>query len=248
MKSRDAIPHKNQIGASLVELMISIVIGLLITFMVTSHYLSSRQSYQTTTVTSELLDEQRYAMQVITSQLLLAGYSDYWFNREAGFPALAAKDGAPSFGPGELVKSDSLSGVWLRFKPAALENQLVHGCLTGAIAEPVDSTIVMRLFVENEELRCQRRGENAETLLNNVDGVAFTYLDDSDEFQPLASANWPTVRAVKVELLLASGAETFDAPVAQKYAWQGGTRTFNDRRIRSQVSRIVALRNALGGR
>lgn len=245
--------RRQQRGVGLVELMISVVIGLLIVAMVTSYYLSSRQSYQTTVVSGELTNGQRYAMQLLSRQLLLTGYSDSWMNWGEVFDAAAADGDMPAFAEGQVIAGKDSGGaesdeVWLRYRAAALADQPVVGCTNQVIVDS-DDVVVMRLYLSNDTLRCDShinggKGKN-EPLLNGVEAIAFTYLDDSGSFQSFGSANWMNVRAVRIELLVSSETSTFDAPVAQSFDWLGETLTFNDRRMRARLSRVVTLRNIM---
>lgn len=248
--------RRQQRGVSLVELMISMVIGLLIVAMVTSYYLSSRQSYQTTIVSGELTNGQRYAMQQLSRQLLLTGYSDSWMNLGEIFDVADADGEMPAFAEGQVIagkdSSDAESDeVWVRYRAAALSGQPVVDCTNQDIADS-DDIVVMRLYLSNSTLRCEShisggKGKN-EPLLNGVEAISFTYLDDTGSFQSYGSANWMSVRAVRVELLVSSETSTFDAPVAQSFDWQGKTLTFNDRYMRARLSRVVTLRNVMDRR
>nr|WP_298380669.1 PilW family protein [uncultured Halomonas sp.] len=238
-------------GAGLIELMISIAIGLILVALVTSYYLSSRQSYQSTVVSSEVIDSQRYAMQLITRQLLLAGYSDYWVNRQTEFPATPSSADMPAFKEAQLVSGDDDGNIWLRLRPAALEGQQIKGCNNENLGNDIEQFVVMQLGVKDDEpvLFCRRADTNGDRvpLLNGVEALAFDYLDDSNSFKAASSVtDWTSVRAVRVHLLLRSETSTFDAPVSQTFTWLGDERTFNDRQMRTQVSRVVALRNSLG--
>lgn len=61
-------------GLSLVELMIAMVIGLLILAGVTTAFLTSSRTRQETEKTSQQIENGRYAIQVLTDDLQLAGY------------------------------------------------------------------------------------------------------------------------------------------------------------------------------
>ncbi len=245
-----ATTGKRQSGVGLVELMISIAIGLVLVALVTSYYLSSRQSYQTTVVSSELTDAQRYAMQQIGRQLMLAGYSDSWMEQETVFPGSGGNE-MPTFPAGAIVASDKSGELWLRMQGAALANQETRACNNQLIDKNSDVALI-RLFVNDNTLECETRfGGDSQTspLLNGVEAVAFSYLGDSGEFKTYdESINWPSVRAIQVDLLIRSEAQTYDAPIQQSFQWPGEVeaKEFTDRYMRSRITRIVTLRNAAG--
>lgn len=244
-----ATTGKRQSGVGLVELMISITIGLVLVALVTNYYLSSRQSYQTTVVSSELTDAQRYAMQQIRRQLMLAGYSDSWMHQETVFPG-GGGNGAPTFPAGAIIASDKPGELWLRMQGAALINQETWACNNQQITKN-DGIALIRLFVVDDTLKCETRFDGdsqTSPLLDGVEAVAFSYLDDSDEFKTYdAAVDWPSVRAIQVDLLIRSEARTYDALIQQAFQWPGSaTKEFTDRYMRSRITRIVTLRNSAG--
>ncbi|WP_438971691.1 PilW family protein [Methylophaga sp.] len=65
---------KNQKGLSLIELMVSLLIGLIIITAVIEVFLSSRQVYRVQTARAHIQENGRYAMHVLTDELLNVGY------------------------------------------------------------------------------------------------------------------------------------------------------------------------------
>lgn len=248
---------RRQLGVGLVELMISIVIGLVLVVLVTSYYLSSRQSYQTIIVAGALTDGQRYAMQQLRRQLLLAGYSDSWAPRDNNFPARSGSNGVPDFAAGQVLMSNSANEIWLRMQGAALNDQPIVSCsnreidVGGEAEEPI--VAIVHLYVDdNATLMCETRIDgdtNTTPLLNGVEAIAFSYLDDpADGFKSDSEdVEWAFVRAVQVDLLIRSEMQTYDTPFEQSFEWQGKTLKFDDRHMRSKLTRTIALRNVGGG-
>lgn len=238
-----------QSGVGLVELMVSMTIGLVLVALVTSYYLSSRQSYQTTVVTSELNDAQRYALQTLSRQLMLAGYSDSWMNSDEVFPNGGGQSGAPSFVAGQVIASGSADEVWIRYRSAEQAGQPIVTCSNEAV-EKSDGIVMARLFVDDQSrLICQPVGTGGSPvpLLDGVDALAFSYLDDSGGFQPPSSTDWATVRALQIDLLVETPDVTYDEAMVQTYLWPDGVKKFNDRKMRSRLSRVVTLRNVENG-
>ncbi|TDO10526.1 MULTISPECIES: PilW family protein [Halomonas] len=242
---------RRQAGVGLIELMIAMVIGLMVVGMVTSYYLSSRQSYQTTVVSSELNNAQRYVMQLVVRQLLQAGYSDAWMTLEEVFPSFGATNDAPGFAAGQIVVGQAggatnSSELWLRYQAAGLAGQPIIDCTNKAV-DKADGVARIRLYVKDNTLLCQSSiNATPQPLLNGVEALQFSYLDGSGSFQDHESADWTSVRAVRVELLVSSETDTWDAATQQSFDSQEGTLTFNDRHMRAQLSRTVTLRNIMG--
>ena len=65
---------KQQKGLSLIELMLSLVIGLIVIAAVIEVFLASRQTYQVQTAKAHIQENGRYAMHILTHELLNVGY------------------------------------------------------------------------------------------------------------------------------------------------------------------------------
>ena len=65
----------NQLGFTLVELMVAIVLGLLLTAAVLQTYLSTKQTYRVTEGVSRVQENARFALHFLTKDLRNAGYS-----------------------------------------------------------------------------------------------------------------------------------------------------------------------------
>ncbi|QFU03135.1 hypothetical protein FIU83_15955 [Halomonas sp. THAF5a] len=247
-----------QAGVGLIELMIAMVIGLLIVGMVTSYYLSSRQSYQTTVVSSELNNAQRYAVQLIGRQLLQAGYSEGWMDLSTSYPSMASHVDHPAFATGQIVAGadsgeglDHSSELWVRYQGSDWFDQDIVDC-AGREVPPDDGTAWVRIYLDDTStLRCQSGFDNdndiqQQPLLNGVEALQFSYLDDSGSFQDHDDVDdWTTLRAVRVEMLVSSETDTWDAPNEQSFDWQGADLTFDSRRMFARFNRVVTLRNVM---
>jgi type IV pilus assembly protein PilW len=66
-------PRSNS-GFTLIELMVSMTIGLLLTIVVANLFLGSRATYQTTDETSRMQENIRYAYQLLTRTVHIGGY------------------------------------------------------------------------------------------------------------------------------------------------------------------------------
>jgi type IV pilus assembly protein PilW len=83
MKGKTFIRHreKKQKGITLVELMIAMVIGLLLTAGILQLFVSNKQTYRVTENMSRLQENGRFAMHFLTSDIRMA---DYWGCRSQG--------------------------------------------------------------------------------------------------------------------------------------------------------------------
>jgi len=239
---------KRQRGVGLVELMIAIAIGLVLVTLVTSYYLSSRQSYQTTVVSSELTDAQRYAMQQIKQRLWRAGYPTGWC---ALAPDVPNDPEVPEFQSGQALAMDSEGDLWIRYAEAVLDSY--KGSIDAARNQCEEETsareaIYEKIYVgDNKVLRRQQSGKNSVPLLNGVEAVAFSLLIDGQESfvaaGTLTADDWRDVRAVRIDILVSSESRIYDAAVKQSYQWPGEAKNFEDRYMRAKVSEVLTLRN-----
>ena len=67
--------NKQQFGFSLIELMIGMVIGLLVTGIVITVFSQSKKSYSQDEEIAQLQENGRYALQLLTRELAMAGYA-----------------------------------------------------------------------------------------------------------------------------------------------------------------------------
>lgn len=90
-------------------------------------------------------------------------------------------------------------------------------------------------------------------LLEGVDDISILYgVDTNKDFVPdkyvnaggVTATGWPNVVAVKIELLVTS-IEDKVLPEIQKYTFEGGERTPDDRRLRKVFSTTVGIRSRL---
>lgn len=256
-----------QTGASLIELMISMVIGLVIVGLVTSYYLSSRQTYQSIKASSDISDSSRFAIHAIEQQLRLAGYTDAWFGRDENFPSRPSDgDEWPDFASGQVIGATS-DALWIRYRPAQLESQPITSCTGHEISshpnadDTIDSsTIVMvRIDVATSDdqgaLRCKLYFDNGASvesgdvayLLDNIEKLSWEFLDDSGQYlKGDAGVSWETVRAVRMELLIHSSADLYDASQTVSYEMGGETLGYTDQKMRVKISRVISLRNMMG--
>ncbi len=68
--------RSSELGLTLVELMVAITIGLVITFAVTSLYISNQQTYKAQTGNAQMQDNARFAMAQVGRIIKQAGYYD----------------------------------------------------------------------------------------------------------------------------------------------------------------------------
>lgn len=244
---------RRQTGVGLVELMVAMAIGLMLVLMVTSYLISSRHSYQTSVANNDVQDARRFALHIVQQQLWLAGYSDGWEDISLLFPSYTPAEGLepPVFGASQLFSAGGDEEVWIRYRAADLNAQPLTHCdgtpFPSSDGGDADSIAMTKLYLQDGSLRCKVYLSNGSTknslpLLNGVDALRWTYLDDSNAFQTFDEADWPSVKAVRLEMILASNESTGES-FSQQFAWGDGTIAFEDGHARNRLVSTIALRN-----
>lgn len=82
-----SVRRNNVRGLTLIELMVSMVIGLLLAILASSAYLYTKQAYNSVSETSQLEENGRMALDLLTRYVQSAGYAA--IHKDAKFPARA---------------------------------------------------------------------------------------------------------------------------------------------------------------
>ncbi len=216
----------NQRGLSLIELMISMVLGLLILGMTVSVFMGTSRTARTQDAASRLDDSGRFALDSVLRVVRLAGYSNWGGiaggprGYQAGTdPVLAGADGADV----TTGFSDSLtmryygSGTAVGAADGSVVDCLGNPVPEGAtFADRVVNTFSVRLTAGVRELTCDN-GSGPVALVSGIDSFQVLYgldLAGADRVPELwASAtdvgvNWDQVVAVRVSLMVAGDANS----------------------------------------
>ena len=79
--------NARQRGISLVEIMVALLLSLFLMGGVIQIYLSSKQTYRTQEGNSRLQENGRFAMEILSRQIRMAGYkTSAWDQSETAFP------------------------------------------------------------------------------------------------------------------------------------------------------------------
>ncbi|WP_434131571.1 PilW family protein [Methylocaldum sp. GT1BB] len=121
------VPPNSYRGVTLIELMISLTIGLLLTAVLGYAFLGSRQAFRTTDTLSRMQESARYAFERISSDIRMAGFTGCSFSTMAnvlntatdwdkdlfGFPLVGYEDTAnptyPNGVSGNVLRGDALT-------------------------------------------------------------------------------------------------------------------------------------------
>lgn len=265
-----AIPCRStQRGFSLVEIMVALTLGLLVTAGVIQIFISAQRSARMLETTSGMQENERLALDTLNKYIRLAGYKrTSWTPSNTAFPAnnlgshpLAVR-AVVAGGDNDQQGADSIT-----FRYQGSNDRSVSDCL-GGIVNPnqvVITTLGLDLNNGRFALRCRVQLVNMATntaigaaqiqpILNDVEDMQILYgvaantdpvwrVDRAQRYvtatQVTANNWWDQVISVQINLLVRSEADN----VTQQQVFTFNGVNYNDRRLRHVVSTVINLRN-----
>lgn len=221
---------RRQIGFSLTELMVALVLGLFLLAGVGQVYLGSKRSYNTQAGMSLVQENGRIGMHFLQRTIRLAGlYSDpltdpafLYTNSPATSRPITGTDGATAADP------DSIS---VRYVCNSINCSGILDCLGAEIPDnsvtPITVTFSLTAPVAGvRSLQCNSGAGNQPLIegVSNLDiryGIDTTPADINDTANQYVNAatvtNWTRVRSVRIVLTADSTSVTDTAPVTQLF-------------------------------
>ena len=268
-RMRLSIP--SQRGFSLIELMVAMVIGLLLTVTISQLFVMSKRNFSSTDDSARVQENIRFAAQLFTRHLRLAGYRASATTLSSTTFA-SGTDTAGLFGiDGGTTVSDS---VKIRFQGSGLGTSAARGTMATAFMTADDANadglvvdcrgykVDANLISFNQySIATGANGSNAlfcngSEIISDVDNMQIVYGEETDialsdsNYGPnyYVSAgsvvNMDNVTSVKIALLFRSPGATSDVTNAKTYNLLGTTiPAFNDNRSRRAITLTVSLRN-----
>ena len=240
-------PHRQR-GLSLIELMVAILIALFLIGGIIVVEQGVNLSYSQQNGLSQLQDEERFAMSVLTSVIGTAGYFP---NPTLNNLVTALPASAPNFAAGQAIYAPNTAAaaphdsIYVRYMTAVGDG--INLC-DGTAAGNVVYTSYLALVADPNggyDLDCTLNGNPAVTLVNGLTdmqilyGVATGGDNNVTEYlnaaQVTAGGFWPNVTSVQVTL-------TFTNPLANQsgQAVGGQNATVSFTRVISVMGRVGA--------
>ena len=259
-----------QRGFSLIELMIAMVLGLLLTVVLSQLFITSKRNFSSTDDTARMQENIRFATQMLMRHVRLAGYRiDATIASATTFAP--GTNSAGLFGTEGGAASDSIkirfqgSGSGTSPARASMATAYMTADDTNADGLVVDCRgykVHSSLIALNEyTIATGANGSNAlfcngSELVSDVDSMQILYGVDTDipteeitygpnYYVPASSVtNMDLVTAVKIALLFRSPNPTSDVTISKSYNLLGTTiPSFGDMRSRRVASVTINLRN-----
>ena len=254
--------RSDQRGMGLVELMISILIGLILLGTLAYVYLGTQQTSRTHDDLSRMEESGRNAMEIIGKAVRQAGFrldvNSTFSTSSNGIGAIFGTEGG---GTGASAPSDTLT---IRHDPAWAVATAAKPTLRGSEANcrsdvinsdaPAPANVVEYVFniSSASELRC---GTNAATgavggvIVDNIERMQLTYglRDATGAITSYVPANlvtaWNQVVAVRVSLLVRGPSAGITANNSQTYTFNGETFASTDGFLRQVYTSTFTVRN-----
>jgi type IV pilus assembly protein PilW len=246
MKVATRLSPYNQVGLSLIEIMIALLIGAFLLGGVLQIFIGSKQTYRMQENLSRLQENGRFALDFLAKDIRMAGYWGCIIPSNANNDIAGTNDNTAT---GDSIDNGTdtltLKGAFVR-PPTG--NCGYRNIAAESFYTDASSTITYKI---NDGVLQQDTNGQHNGLVEGIQDMQILYGVDTDSdktanyYVPADPAlNWPNVVSIHISLL----ATTLDDKLTaqpQPYTYNGATTTPTDRRIRRVFTSTVALRNRL---
>jgi type IV pilus assembly protein PilW len=203
-----------QRGFTLIELSVALVIGLFLLGGLFTMFQSTRQSYGNQNQLSQLQDNERLAMTIITDVVQSAGYfpDPTAWTAVTALPAIApfATDGQGIFGKHVAAAPNDV--IYVQYMTTPTDLILFCNGQTNTGAVPAAVTNQFSVDAATQELRCTVDAQPPVTLASNVNNLKILYgvktnfaVDDNNvdtymRADQMTVTDWTNVSSVKVTI------------------------------------------------
>lgn len=258
-----AVGLRRQAGVGLVEVMVSMAIGLAILGAVGYLFVGSQQMNRTQSDTVRMQESARNAMDVLGKAARQAGYKlnvDYPLeldpvagtNGAAGASDVLVLRHDPAWVADTAVPPNPLLGVETNCEGATVTSDNLPNAVTGA--PPVNVNLVeYRFSVVNGKLMCSANPAAAAdagvVVADNIENMQVSYGIGNGNEAILNYTATPTaleftrVSAIRVSLLVRGPSANVAVGGSQTYSFNGASETANDGHIRRVVTSTFTVRN-----
>ena len=200
---KQALLNKSQQGVTLVELMVSMLVGVVLLGGVAAVYVGSKQTYGARGGMSALQENGRIAIKRLQKGVLGAGYP-----KNSGTAPIVSDASEVTTASKLTVSADNANGdtLTVSFMPYGTYTQ---DCL--GQNGTVNGLIVNNYFVQNSQLMCRGSGnKKAQPIAEGVDNMQVLYGIDTDsdgfanQYQNAGAADWNNVSSIQIALLINS--------------------------------------------
>jgi len=258
--------HINQIGFSLIEILVAMVLSAVLVTGVIQMYLSSKESFHLQIEMARIQENQRLALTFLQRDIRKAGFfrdddpTNPNVNHIAKFDVTVDSDGRAMTSDGGNNPTDN---DYIAIRYEATEDCLGQDLTDVAAAVAADGNIyaINRYFIQTNadgisQLMCLGNGNaNPQPLVSGVENMQILYGENTDEpttgviatanrYVQAGEADLNQVVSVRISLLFTSEKNIRDKIIATNYyLLDAGKLTFNDKKRRQVVTTTIQLRN-----
>ncbi|MEE9354251.1 MAG: PilW family protein [Methylococcaceae bacterium] len=204
---------KNQTGISLVELMVSLTIGLFLLAGLIQMFVTTKKSYNVQDSLSRIEENSRFALDTLSRTIRLAGYkTDPWQDNSSAFPVVTLFPGSGQYisgTEGGVTDSDSIN---IRYQgsvnSAGVADNRVFDCAGTSIG---NTTVELSFSISGSDLVCSINGATPVVMVDNVAHMQILYGIDAggdgaaNQYVVASSVtNWVNVVSAKIGLVFSS--------------------------------------------
>ncbi|GAA5317387.1 MAG: hypothetical protein AseanaTS_25920 [Candidatus Pelagadaptatus aseana] len=258
-----------QSGFSLIELMIAMVLSLVILLGVMQVFLGSRQTYVLADDMSRIQENGRFSLEFLAQSIRMGGYQGGKADFIRSFYRTTCEEFAPCTDNGAGTDSDRLA-VWLNPPPddgtdtdctgAGVNNEDIIAnvyYITNDAATGINSLTCRGFNITNNAWNAAEQ-----PLIDGIDNMQVLYgIDNPDPASPDATdtgvnqyvnasqvADWGLVKAVRVALLVSSGAENGSGEeMTRNYVLlDAPQQAITDDHVRQIYTTTITLNNNIG--
>jgi type IV pilus assembly protein PilW len=221
--TRHRRPAARQRGMTLVEMLVAITIGLLLLLAISAVFINMKRAFTSQDQLSQLQDNERLAVEVLTTTIQSAGYFTNPVTNTADILAAAS----PTWDVGQGIAGSSGTApasdtVSVRYRTAPGDG--IMDCLGQTNTGGAESEVVNTFSISaNNELMCAVNGGAATALVSNISTMSVVYavdgLDTGNADRYLSAADvttggfWQRVKGVRITLGFVNPYVATDPPV-----------------------------------
>lgn len=253
MKTFSNSAMRLQQGLTLVELMVALLLGLMLTAGALQVFISSKDSFRVTESNSQLMQNGRIGLDFLNRGISMAGfYSNFQSldtEQDPIFPA------AGTFERDQVIEGTNNS-ITVRYY--GYDDDLITDCQGGPIATTSITSVTYYLaagdVANTFNLMCSVAGKSPDVVLaENIEQLEFRYglatTSENNVARYVTAAdvgsNWDEVRAVRIGILFRSGIRANSTTNTRSYDLFGTSYSSNDNFLRETFVSTAGLWNVM---
>jgi len=238
---------KTQLGLTLIELMIALVISSILMLGVSSIYVSSKRGYKIQDNMARQQENGRFSLEILLHDLRMAGYPKNIVKEPIMTASTQTADGGSTANDIVTVQYESSVDCLGQATPACADDAS-KTCAVNKYYIATDANNQQNLYCLGNG------GANADIIAENVSNLQIEYGLDSNasgtanayfDWSNISSSNRPNIVSIRFALLTQTPKDVRKVDVSKNYKLLGQTIATNDKRYHQVYTNTALLRNRL---